>query len=169
MPEGEKQEENEQIPAAQPGAVTWTASEFIAHDKSPAWYFGLAVGAAVAAALIYLLTKDVVSVVVIIVAALVFGSYGARQPRQLQYQIDQRDVTIGDKRYGFDEFKSFSVVPEGAFSSIAFMPLKRFSPIITIYFAPEDEKKILDVLSGTLPYEEPRRDVVDSLMRRIRF
>jgi len=36
---------------AQP--VTWTASEFIAHQKTFLWYFGLALTAAVFAAIIY--------------------------------------------------------------------------------------------------------------------
>ena len=160
------------LPAASsttPGTVTWTASEFIAHDKSVGWYLGLAIGTIAFSVLIFLVTRDVVSVVVIVVAAIVFGAYGARQPRQLQYAIDQAGVTIGAKRYTYDQFKSFSVVPEGGFSSISFMPLKRLSPITTIYYAPEDENKIMAVLSGCLPYQEPRRDLVDNLMRRIRF
>jgi hypothetical protein len=97
------------------------------------------------------------------------GFYAAHQPRQLEYEIGRRGLSIGGKYHGYDEFKSFSILPEGAFSSIVFMPLKRFAPPITIYYAPEDEEKILAVLSGSLPYEEPRRDAVDSLMKRIRF
>jgi uncharacterized membrane protein len=154
-------------PAA--GSVSWTASEFIAHDKSSGWYLGLAIAAVVGAILIFLITKDAVSVAVIVVAAIVFGVYGARRPRQIQYRVDQRSLTIGDKRHGYDEFKSFTVMPEGAFSSIIFMPLKRFSTVTTIYYAPEDEEKILKILTGSLPYEEPRRDAVESLMRRIKF
>ncbi len=154
---------------SQPTDVTWTASEFIAHHKSAGWYLGLAIGAAVFAAFIFFITRDVVSVIVVIVAALVLGSYGTRKPRQLEYQVDQKGLTIGGKHHSYEEFKSYSVTPEGAFSGISLMPLKRFAPIITIYYASEDEERIMAVLSPQLPYEEPQRDTVDSLMRRIRF
>lgn len=150
-------------------AVTWTASEFIHHNKAASWYLGLGVATVLLAALIFLITRDVVSTAVIIVAGLLLGVYAARPPRQLEYRIDQRGVFIGHKHYGYDDFKSFTVVPEGAFSSIVFMPLKRFALALTIYYAPEDEEHIMAVLAGRLPFEEPRRDAVDSLMRRIRF
>jgi hypothetical protein len=150
-------------------SVSWTASEFIAHEKSRSWYLGLAVVTVVFASAIYLLTKDIISVVVIIVAALIFGITGSNKPRELQYRLDRSGLTIGAKHYIYEEYKSFSVITEGAFSSINFMPLKRFAPLISIYYHPEDEKKIMSVLSAYLPYEAPRRDAVDSLMRKIRF
>ncbi len=61
------------------------------------------------------------------------------------------------------------MVPEGAFSSVVFMPLKRFAPPRTIYYAPEDEDRIVGLLVNRLPLEEHRADAVDGLMRRIRF
>jgi hypothetical protein len=150
-------------------SITWTASEFVAHDKSAGWYVMLAVGVLLIAALIFLSTRDAVSVAVVIVAGLLLGVYGAHQPRQLEYKIDNRGIGIGQKYFGYDEFRSFSVVPEGAFASIVFMPLKRFSLPTTIYFAPDDEDKILAILKDQIPFEEHRRDAIDSLMRRIRF
>jgi hypothetical protein len=61
------------------------------------------------------------------------------------------------------------VVPEGAFSSIVFMPLKRFAPLTTIYYAPEDESKIITILTDRLPFEERKAAAIDSLMKRVRF
>jgi hypothetical protein len=153
-----------------PQAITWTASEFIAHEKSVSWYGALAGVALVIAALMFLITHDWVSVAVVVVAAVMLGVYGARKPRQLQYQIDNRGISIGHKRYGYDEFRSFAVLPEGAFSSITFMPLRRFAPPVTIYYAPEDEDRIATLLAGQLPYDElHRQDVIDRLMHLIRF
>ena len=153
----------------EPDAVTWTASEFVAHDKSSEWYTLLALGALAGAGLMYILTKDFISVAVVVVAALLFGVYGAHKPKQLQYRIDLHGITIGGKHYSYDQFGTFSVIPEGAFSSIVLMPLKRFAVPLTIYYAPEDEDKIAELLSAQLPYEQRRRDAVDSLMRKVRF
>jgi hypothetical protein len=150
-------------------AIAWTASEFVAHDKSAGWYFLLTGVTALVAALVFLITKDKISVSVVVVAGIIMGVYGARQPRQLEYRINQRGIGIQGKYHNYDEFRSFSVVPEGAFASIVFMPLKRFGVPVTIYYAPDDEDKILALLSDQLPFEEHRADAVDRLMRRIRF
>lgn len=155
--------------AAGEQVVTWTASEYVAHEKSAGWYTGLLLAVALIGGLVFLITRDVVSVGVVVVAGLVFAVYANHQPRQLQYRLDERGIGVGDKQYSYSEFRSFSVMPEGAFQSIVFMPLKRFSPPLTIYFSPDDETKIADLLVDKLPFEEMRRDAVDSLLRRIRF
>ena len=150
-------------------AITWTASEFVAHEKSTAWYVQLSFGAVVLAAVVYFLTKDVISTGIVIFAAFALGVYGARAPRQLQYTLDDEGVKIGQKYYDYEAFRSFAVVPEGVFSSIVFMPLKRFAPLTTIYYDPKDEERILDLLEPRVPYEEYSHDAVERLMRRIRF
>jgi hypothetical protein len=152
-----------------PDSVTWTASEFLAHDKTAEWYVLLAAGTAAAAGLMYLIVGDLVSVSVIIVAALVFGFYGSHKPRQLGYRVDRHGLTIGTKTYAYEEFKSFSVEPEGAFSSIVLMPLGRFAVPITVFYAPEDEDRIIGILGDYVPYEQRRRDAVDNLMRKVHF
>ncbi|MDB5170441.1 MAG: hypothetical protein JWO35_135 [Candidatus Saccharibacteria bacterium] len=157
-------------PAAEDdGSISWTASEFVAHEKSASWYGSLAVVAVFGAGLVYLLTKDVVSSAVILFSALILGFYGARQPRQLQYRISEHGISVGQKNFAYEEFRSFTVAPDGAFSSIIFKPLKRFATLTTIYYAPEDEEQIVDVLADRLPFEEHAPDAVDRLMRRIRF
>jgi hypothetical protein len=132
-----------QSDTAQPDSITWTASEFIAHEKSAGWYTMLALATAIIAGIVYLITRDYISVGVVVVAGIILGAYAAHEPRQLEY--------------------------EGAFSSITFMPLKRFSPPISIYYAPEDEDRIVTLLSDKLPIEQRRLDAVDNLMRKIRF
>ncbi|MDB5164951.1 MAG: hypothetical protein JWL89_577 [Candidatus Saccharibacteria bacterium] len=152
------------------GGITWTASEFVAHEKDASWYALLGLAAVVVAAIIALLTKDFITSGVVIFCAIILGIYGARKPRQLQYRLDDSGVSIGQKHHVYEEFRSFAVVPEGAFSSIVFMPLKRFAPLTTIYYAPEDEEEIVDLLMDCLPFDESHtHDAVDQFMRRIRF
>jgi uncharacterized membrane protein len=152
-----------------PEAIEWTASEFVHHDKSAGWYAALGLVAILGAALVYLISRDAVSVAVVIVAAALLGYYGTHQPRQIEYHLDGQGLQVGTKHYTYGEFRSFAVVPEHAFASIVFMPLKRFAVPVTIYFSPDDEDKILNLLSDRLPFEQPPRDAVGSLMRRIRF
>jgi hypothetical protein len=149
--------------------VIWTASEFVAHDKSAGWYIMLLLAAGLISAVIYLLTKDKISVAVVIVAALLLAYYGSHKPRELEYRLTYKGLNIDKKYYNFDDFRSFSVIQEGAFNSILLLPLKRFAPMLSIYYDPADEEKILEVLKSSLPYQERKRDTVDALMHRIRF
>ncbi len=151
------------------GVVSWTASEFIAHEKSAGWYLGLALVGAAIAGLVYLITRDYISAIVVLVGTFSLAVLGGKKPKQQQYRLDRGGLLIGQKHYEFGAFKSFAIVPEGAFSSVVFMPLKRFAPLTTIYYAPEDEHRIIGIIAQHLPLEEHKLDAVDHLMQRIRF
>ena len=150
-------------------AVVWTASEFIAHEKSAGWYGALFGCAILAAAFVYLLIRDAISAGVVIVGAVFLAVYAGRQPRQLEYRIDEHGFNIGPKRFSFAHYRSFTIAPDGAFSSVVLMPLKRFATTATLYYAPQDEDKIMSILGATLPFQEHHPDPIDTFMRRIRF
>lgn len=156
-------------PQGPDGSISWTASEFIAHHKSPGWYLALAGAAIIGALLVWFLVHDTISVAAVLVAALFFGVFAARKPRQLQYRLDNNSLSIGERRFPYQSFRSFAVVPEGAFNSIEFLPLKRFSPLTTIYYDPADEAKIVALLADRLPLEHRQKSLIDRLMWRIRF
>ena len=150
-------------------SISWTASEFIAHHKSMSWYTNLAFVVIVASAVAFLLTRDKITVITIIVAGIALGVYANRQPRELTYQFDVEGFTIGQRRFAYASFRSFSIDDDAAFASIILLPLRRFSPAITLYYAPENEEQIADLIARHLPYEEYRHDPIDKLMKRIRF
>lgn len=149
--------------------VDWTASEFIQHEKSINWYLILAASVLFFTALIYLITRDKITSGIIVVAALFFGIYAARKPRTLNYRLGASGLMVGDKFYDFSQFRSFVVLHEGAFNSVSFMPLKRFMPVLTVYYAPDDEQKIVQLLSMRLPMENRGKDIIDRFLHRIRF
>jgi hypothetical protein len=61
------------------------------------------------------------------------------------------------------------VTREGAFASVELFPLKRFLPLTTIYFSPQDEDAVIDTLSEHVPFEERHRALIDRFIRHIRF
>lgn len=149
--------------------ISWTASEFIAHQKSPVWYMLLLLVGAAIATLTYFLTKDVISTASIVIIAVIFAVYAGHKPRVLTYRLDRDGLTIGGKLYAYGQFHSFSVMEEGAIPSIVFMPLKRFMPLLTIYYDPKDEDTIVGMLAERLPLEQRKRDAIDSMLHKIRF
>jgi hypothetical protein len=149
--------------------VEWTASEFVAHQKGFGWYMVLGLIGFVIAAGVYLVTHDIFSVVVVGTLAAVIGVAANQKPRVMTYRLDRSGLTIGQKLHPYGEFKSFSVVNEGAFASVTFLPLKRFMLSVSVYVAPDDQSRIIEALSRHLPMQPAGRDTFDHMLRRIRF
>jgi len=156
-------------PSDLPEALTWTASEFIDHEKGAIWYGLLTLAGLAIAGVVYMVIKDVVSTVVILFATLAFGVFAARKPQVRQYALTDRGLRIGPKVYSFQDYKNFSIVPEGAVVGIVFMPLKRFMPPLTVYVMPDMASQVTNFLGGILPFEQRQSDFVDGLLRRIHF
>ena len=167
------QNDEGQIPENNTGqvvaSISWEASEYVHHDKDFTWTLLLIAAAAFFASLTYFVLQDWFSVVVIVLMAVAVGIYGHRKPRNMTYQITEDGVKIGSRSYQFDNFKSFSVLNEGAVKSIQLEPLKRFIPPMSMFFPPEDEQKIVDMLSNFLPYRKTELDSVDKLFKKLRF
>lgn len=152
-----------------PTIVSWTASEYVANPKNTNWYAMLAASTVALAVIVYLITSDKVSTVVIVMLGIIVGVFAARQPNVLEYRLDTAGLQMGPRFYPYNGFKTFSVVEEGAFNHISLLPLKRFMPPLSIHYAPEDEEKIINTLADYLPYEAHKRDIVESISRRVRF
>ncbi|MBP9778867.1 MAG: hypothetical protein KBD25_06780, partial [Rickettsiaceae bacterium] len=61
----------------------WQASEFATNEKNASWYLILAVTAVVLSAITFLITKEYLSIIVIVVLAIAVGFYGNIKPRTL--------------------------------------------------------------------------------------
>ena len=158
------------VSTGQHEAVSWTASEFIAHDKTTGWYLVLiAVALGVSAITYFFMGKGIFAPIGVLIVAALFGVVAARKPRELPYSIDSKGIHIGNKKHSFAEFKSFSVVQEEGVEAIWLLPLQRFAPGLSIYFSPEDKDRILAILDDFLPVEQRELDFVDQLMHKIRF
>ncbi|HUS25857.1 MAG TPA: hypothetical protein VMY99_00730 [Nevskiaceae bacterium] len=166
---------DEQAPVAQAAPqfdtpeASWTASEFIAHEKGAGWYGALALVALALAGIVYLLTRDEISAAIVIFVGFLFGVVAARKPRVLQYHLDDQGLYVGTKAYPYSNFRAFVVIDEGPFSSVMLLPLRRFALSLNIYFAPEDEEKVLQALSLRLPIDHRQPDALERFMHRIRF
>lgn len=150
-------------------SASWTASEYVAHHKNAGWFMLLILATIAASGLIYLVTDELISAVVIGIVGLAFGIFAARPPQTLDYVIDEAGLHIGQKSYPYHIFRSFSVLDEGVMPSILLMPMQRFNLPITIYYDPKDEETIVTVLGSHLPHEPREVSAIDRFMSKIRF
>ena len=149
--------------------LSWTASEFMEHQKPHGWYLTVTLAGLALAGVLYFIVEDIITVLVVAVAAILFAIVGARKPGATSYSLSHAGLRVGSRVYPYATFKSFSVIEEGAIDSIQFAPLKRFMQPVTIYFPPEQEDQIIDLLADYLPHEDRQHDPIDRLMKRLHF
>jgi hypothetical protein len=149
--------------------IQWTASEFVSHQKTGMWYVSLGGISAVITIIVFIVTHNILSALVVAAACMAFGVLAARKPETKSYQISSDGVTIAGRVYPFNMFKAFSVIEEGAINCIWLRPLKKFAPTVAMYYPPDQEDRIIMMLDNFLPQEDRQHDIVERLSRRIRF
>ena len=149
--------------------IEWTASEYVLHKKGGSWYMILGAGAAVVIIVVFAITRNLFSALVIALAFLCLGVFAAKEPSVKSYQITADGVLIDNRFMPFMLYKSFSLMEEGAVRSIWLRPLRKYAPTTVMFFAADDEARILDMLENFLPEENRQLDVIDKLVRHIRF
>jgi hypothetical protein len=149
--------------------IQWQASEFASNEKTGGWYFKLALIAVLLAGIIYAITRDVISSVVICLLGLTVGAYGALKPKIINYALYEEGIQVGEKQFDYQEFKSFAVLDDGSVPNVMLLPHKRFMIPVSMYFDPKEGDKIVETLGEFLPYEHKEPDFIDRLSTHIRF
>ena len=149
----------------------WSAQEFIEQQKGPKWYVLLALGSIVGSLVLFLVTKEAMSVVVTLLLALAVGVFGSAKPKIVKYTIDSLGVAIDNKHYNFSEFKSFSII-NGVNANIPYIqliPQKRLMLPLTIFIDPKHSDEIAEIIGQFVPYDQKQPDLADKISSRFRF
>jgi hypothetical protein len=164
-----KSDSEETVRPTANATISWNASEYIHHQRGASWYMGL-IGLTVGLAVIlYFLTRDLFGAIITLILGGIVASVAHRQPENITYQLTSGGLKAGQKEYPFNQFRSFAVVREGQLNSLVFIPLKRFVPPVSVYFAAEDEQPIVALVGEHLPMEQRQADRIDTITRRLRF
>ena len=148
---------------------SWTASEYIDHNRGASWYLLLTLATAALAIILYLLTKEYFAAGTIIAVGVIVGFYARQKPRNVNYELSESGLRVGEKLYNYSLFKSFSLIKDGMLNSIQLTPLKRFMPPISAFYDAADEEKITDILGEHLPFEDTKQNGIDRLSRRLKL
>ncbi len=167
----EEQEKAQEVSAevVDPGqSFSWQASEFIHHQKSANWYLvlGLIVVVLIAAAIV---TRQWFSIAVFATMTAAVVVYASKEPRLLNYRLDNRGVTIDGRFSPYSNFKSYSVYKDTGWHMIDLDPTQRFAPRVSIIFDNEDLDKITTILDSKMPRVDRQPDWIEKLTRSIRF
>ena len=156
---------NDTTQANKPADIVWQDLEFPIREKTSFWYLKLISLALIITGLLYLFTKDIVTVVVIILCLIVLLLFGLKKPKSVNFLVSNRSFKIGNHEYQLNLFRSYTIrVINANHNAISFLPIKRFSPEVTLYVKHEKTPEILQMLSNILPMEESKLSIIDYIM-----
>jgi len=147
----------------------WKAPEFVYSKKTTKWYAYLVLITLVLIVLYRLISKDIVTPILIILMSFIFGYYGTKKPQTIKYSVGPEGISVGNKNFSIDSLKSYSVQDYNNLSVVIFVPVKRFATLITLYYKPEDEDKVLGFIETVVPFDDRKEDVIDRFSRHIGF
>ncbi len=150
--------------------VHWSANETIDTDKGGLWFVALILIALVLIAVDIFLLKEFTFTILVIVMTAVIILYSLRPARLIDYTLSgEQGLYIGEKLYHFSEFKAFGLVQDQGQHSILLIPVKRFSPGVSVYFPADVGEKIVDIFGARLPMREMKLDFIDTIVRKLRL
>jgi hypothetical protein len=157
-------------PADNTEPVHWSANETIDAEKGGLWFVALIVIALIfIAGDIFLLKEFTFSILVVVMVAVII-IYSSRPARIIDYTLSgEQGLYIGEKLYHFSEFKSFGLIQDQGQHSILLVPVKRFSPGVSVYFPEDAGEKIVDIFGARLPMREMKLDFIDTIVRKLRL
>jgi hypothetical protein len=161
-------EESDKPKSPEQVLMSWQAAEFVQTHKPLGWYLGFA-GFFAVLILLAIFTKQYITVGLFAVMGVAIVIFANRPPRTLRYQISNYGVSVGDKKYLYDDFGSYYETNDYGQPVLELVPNKRFGTLVSLPPAEHQIDELEQTLSQMLPKVDNREDFVDKLFRKLRF
>jgi len=149
--------------------LSWNAPEFTFTNKPAGWYF-LLILFFVALSGLAIYTKQYLTIILFALMATALIIYARRKPRMLNYSITTHAVHVGEKAYPFDNFSSFYEVSDYGQRVLELVPAKQFGTLVSLPIQDQNQETTAEELLGSvLPKVPARNDLIDRLLRTLRF
>jgi hypothetical protein len=147
----------------------WEAPEFEKKEKSKSWFFIPAI-LTIILGIIALVTENILFLIFIILAFVIFYMYANKEPRILKFKINEKGIEVAERLYPLDTLRSFWLFynpPEE--KEISFRSKKTFFPYLRLPLAEQNPNEIREFLLKFLPEKKHTESIIDIFMRRIGF
>lgn len=147
--------------------LRWQASEAASRNKGAVWYLllGAVVLMLVALAIFVFHSWSFAVLIPVMLVALII--YIRRPPQVIDYTLSRQGLHIGDRLYGYGQFKAFGVVSGSEGHSVILLPRKRFQVSQVIYFPEDVGEPLVDMLAARLPMQDVKLDAIDRLLQAL--
>ncbi len=147
--------------------------DWVSIDKSSSkkfsWYLIFIASTIVLGGLIYLITRDLITTIVIVFCGIILLAYSIKKPKSVNYKLTDSSLYVSGKAFKISNFKSFSINNHGLDKAISLVPMKRFYPYLYINLNQDVSADVIQRLSQIIPVQKPTLDIFESLLRFIKL
>ncbi len=149
--------------------IKWDAPEFMPRHKQGSWYW-LSIFIAVALLVVAVWQRNFLFGFFILVAEVLVLVWGSEEPRQIQFEINAKGISVdGKKFYAWNDLEAFSVDEGPEFSAILLDFRHRFRPGLRIYSPTARLAEIRTALQAKVKEIEYEPNLIDALENLFRF
>lgn len=149
--------------------ANWEAQDSVIGEKNKLWYVLFTIAVIALAAVAWFIGSWTFAALILVSAVAIIVSRTSSAARVVSYSLSGMGFFIDGKLHEYNQFKSFGILKEPGVFSIVFLPKKRFSTSVSIYFAEQDGEKIVDIIGARLPMEEIHPDIIDKIVRKLKL
>lgn len=152
--------------------IQWSAPEYHYYEKGVAWYWLLII-IAIIVGVLALLQKNFLFMVFTALAAVLGLFWGRRQPKTVNFILNQKGLDMDGKRfYAFESLAGFALLPSYENSEISELVIKtkqQISGWIKITIASQRAEQISEFLKRNLPEIEYQESMAEHIARILKF
>lgn len=129
--------------------INWIAPEYIHTEKDSDWYWIVGI-ITVSVALVAIILNNIIFAILIIVSMSTLTLYASRRPENIDIEINEKGIHMGQIYYPYGDLSSFWVETNDKFPRIIILPKKTVSSYIIILIKDTNPEDIKDLLSNYL-------------------
>lgn len=148
---------------------SWHAPEGMRPQRGTGWYVAFALTTVALMLVSIFLFKSWTFAILIPVMAAALLSLSFKPPQTINYAISPKGVYVADTLHDFSEFRGFGIIEDHGYFSAVLLPVKRFSPGLTLYFSEAEGEMVVDMLGARLPMQDMKPDMLEKLIRLMRL
>lgn len=147
----------------------WQAPEFEKKEKNKSWFIIPAI-ITIIIGIIAIATENILFLILILLGFFTFYIYAKKEPRTINFKINEKGVEIDNKLHHFESLKSFWVFYDPPMEKeLSFRSKKITFPYLRIPLAEQNPNEIRKYLLKFLPEKRHKESLIDIWMKRIGF
>jgi hypothetical protein len=149
--------------------LIWQAFEFEKHEKTGRWFAILWLAAALFA-VIGIILESLLLVVFVLLAALVVSIYGAKDPRTLNIELSEDELSISGEVFPLENFSSFWIFEGSGGENTLSLHFESFvRPALKLFIPKEYTAQARMLLRPHVREKEHDESLIDILAERLKF
>jgi len=148
--------------------ISWSAPRDFYFEKTPLW-FTIAIAVAIVFNVGAIITKNILTIIVFILATVMFFVHETRDPEEIKISLDERGITAGKNFYQYADLESFWIFYDPPFNYISVKSKKSFIPYIKILLEDQNPVTIRHYLMEHIPEKKQKEGFIEIIERILRI